>query len=189
MFIRQVIRILQKCCGAWGVCECEREIETDVTVQQIAGSSGEKQKGVLQQAERTQAIKCMNRDTANLIIAQDTAEKERENMSETQRQRHSHLMSTLLSSVVITFTWLHCQTHLSTQKLCLNVGLLCYLQGGELRHVAEGERGKKTDAVITEVSAEKTHTNTQQILLHTPSEQCLQHAFTIQNWLTLRKEI
>lgn len=53
-----------------------------------------------------------------------------------------------------------------TQKLCLIVGLRCDLQGGELRHVAEGERGKKTDAVITEVSAEETHTNTQQIQLH-----------------------
>jgi len=41
------------------------------------------------------------------------------------------------------------------------------LQGCELCHVAEGERGKETNAVITEVSVEETHTNTQQIQFHT----------------------
>ncbi len=169
------------------VCVCEREREIDVTLQQIAGSSGKKQKGVLQQAERTQAIKCMNRDTVNLIIAQDTAEKERANMSETQRQRNSHLMSTFLPiflAVVITFTWLCWQTH-----NC--VWLFDY---GVTYRVAScvmllKVRGARRLMLLLLRSLQRKHTQTHSRFNYTPSEQHLQHAFTIQSRFTLRKEI
>jgi len=74
-------------------------------------------------------------------------------------------MSTFLPNVLCSIDPVH-MTALTNTYVATETGLRCDLQGGELRHVAEGERGKKTDAVITEVSAEETHTNTQQIQLH-----------------------
>lgn len=86
----------------------------------------------------------MNRDTSNLIVTQDTAEKHR-------RETNQNLNASKYFQIF---------SHGNTKHQQTQVYQWFNLQSCELSRVVKGERSKNIDAVVTEVSVGKTNVNT-----------------------------